>query len=61
MSLSLFFFVDRENANLADVAFGGNNERGAKSTSVMKKDKGSKKEDIDSFLTYLILCCYLAF
>jgi len=40
----------RENANLADVAFGGSNERGAKSTSVMRKDKGSKKEDIDSFL-----------
>ncbi|KAL7542034.1 hypothetical protein ACHAXR_011467 [Thalassiosira sp. AJA248-18] len=35
----------RENANLADVAFGGNNKQ-----STLKKDKGSKKEDIDSFL-----------
>ena len=41
---------DRENANLADVAFGGSNDSDAKS-SVMKKSKGSNKEDIDAFLS----------
>jgi len=35
---------------LADVAFGGTNDRIKKTSSVMKKDKGSKKEDIDAFL-----------
>jgi len=40
----------RENANLADVAFGGNNDSGTKYSSVMKKDKGSNKDDIDAFL-----------
>lgn len=38
----------KENANLADAAFRGNNQ--TKSTSVMRKDKGSKGGDIDSFL-----------
>ena len=39
--------ADRENANLADTAFGGN---GKQSANILKKDKGSKKEDIDAFL-----------
>ena len=30
-----FSFANRENANLADVAFWGNNEHGTKSTSVI--------------------------
>jgi len=40
----------RENANLADTAFGGANHERRVKTSVMKKGKGSKKEDIDAFL-----------
>jgi ESCRT-II complex subunit VPS36 len=47
----------KENSNLADVAFGGNNDQyGRKSNpmgvsvGMMKTDKSSKKEDIDAFL-----------
>lgn len=41
----------RENANLADVAFGGSNNDDHNTKSMMKKHKGSStKEDIDAFL-----------
>ena len=48
-------FIDRENANLADVAFGGANEAGKQSTTHShfqrnNKSSASKKEDIDAFL-----------
>jgi ESCRT-II complex subunit VPS36 len=48
--------ADRENAKLVDVAFGGGRDewgsisKGGASASVLKRDKGSKKEDIDAFL-----------
>jgi ESCRT-II complex subunit VPS36 len=48
--------TDRENANLVDVAFGGGRDqwdaqaKGGASANVSKRDKGSKKEDIDAFL-----------
>lgn len=47
-------FADRENAALADVAFGANSNVGKPTTlgvpSMIKKDKGSNKEDIDAFM-----------
>ena len=49
-------FPDRENASLAEMAFGGGNtEFNAKSNplakaGIMKREKISKKEDIDAFL-----------